>query len=56
MPGEELERLLAFVGDAHGVVEEPLVLKRLRVLRRVMRLDLDAALFVTASELLAWSR
>ena len=39
---EELHRLVAFVGDAHGVVEEPLALKRLRVLRRVLRLDLDA--------------
>ena len=38
---EELHRLLAFVGDAHGVVEEPLVLKRLRVFRRVLRLDFD---------------
>ena len=38
---EQLHRLLAFVGDAHGVVEEPLVLERLRVLGRVLRLDLD---------------
>ena len=37
---EQLDRLLAFVGDADGVMEEPLVLERLRVLGRVLRLDL----------------
>jgi len=38
----ELHRLAAFVRDAHGVVEEPLVVERVRVLGRVSRLDFDA--------------
>ena len=39
---QELHRLVAFVADADRVVEEPVVLERLRVLGGVLRLDLDA--------------
>src|SRR5205085_1135606 len=38
---QELNRLVAFIGDAHRIVEEPLVLERLRPLGRVLRFDFD---------------
>src|SRR5262245_39605639 len=39
---EKLDLAVALVRDAHSVVEEPLVLKRMGVLRSVLRFDLDA--------------
>jgi hypothetical protein len=41
MAAQQLHRLVAFVGDADRVVEEPLVLERLRAFGRVLRFDLD---------------
>src|SRR5436190_4964918 len=42
MPAEQLHLLRALVGDPYGVLEHPLVLKRLRVLCRVPGENLDA--------------
>jgi len=38
---DELNGVVAFVRDAHRIVEEPLILKRLRTLRGVLRFNLD---------------
>ena len=40
--GQQLDGLLAFVRDRDGIEEEPLVLRRLGLLRGVLRLDRDA--------------
>ena len=37
----QLHRLIAFVGDAHGVLKVPVTLERLRMFRGVLGLDLD---------------
>src|SRR6266849_6673610 len=39
---DELNGVVALVRDAHRIVEEPLILKRLRTLRGVLRFDFDA--------------
>ncbi len=39
---EQLNGLVAFIGDADGILKDPLVLKRLRQLGRVARFHFDA--------------
>jgi hypothetical protein len=50
MPREQLDRLVAFVGDPDRVLESPLVVKRLRLSQLCWDSTSRPALFVMASE------